>query len=113
MLPFERETDEQKREEEIKRFFFFFFNLAGYIFKIKYSLDMLQCSPYLKSYYSKSKKKFGDAKSVGGIFWGEQWLFSPKFGDSYSTGDALRQFMLELLLVFLAKLPLLENYMFS
>ena len=70
MLPFEREIDEQKREEERKRFFFFFFNLAGYIFKIKYSLDMLQCSPYLESYYSKSKKKFGDAEFVGGIFLG-------------------------------------------
>ena len=60
----------KKERRKEKDFFFFFFNLAGYIFKIKYSLDMLQCSPYLESYYSKSKKKFGDAEFVGGIFLG-------------------------------------------
>ena len=26
-----------------------------------------------------------------GFFWGEQWLFSPKFGDAESAGDALKQ----------------------
>ena len=50
---------------------------------------LLQCSPYLESYCRNSKKKYGDAESVGGIFWGEQWLFSPKFGDAKSAGDAL------------------------
>ena len=35
-----------------------------------------------ESYCSKSKKEFGDGEAVGGAFWGEQWLFSPKFKDS-------------------------------
>ena len=81
MLPFERETDEQKREEERKRFFFFFFfNLAGYIFKIKYSLDMLQCSPYLESYYSKSKKNLELERLLEGFFCVNGDFFLQKVG---------------------------------
>ena len=54
---------------------------------------MLQCSPYLESYCSKSiKKKIGDREAVGGVFLCEQWLFSPKFRDSQPAGDALNYY---------------------
>ena len=69
------------------------FYSTGYYFKVEYCLELLQWllqySPYLESYCSKSKKKNGVAESLGRRFWGEQWFIWPKFGDAYIAGDAL------------------------
>ena len=85
----EIEKHERVKKKEKRKFF----NSTGIILRrntlqICYS-DCYSALHTQRATIANLKKKIEDAESVGGIFWGEQWLFSPKFGDAESTDDAL------------------------